>query len=568
MRHRRGAALLLATAASALKLPGRRLRQRLRAATLDPTPENTWDATDETYDPRDSAINLALLDEPLELPETPSRPKILAFAAPVAVLNLANFIMGSVDTAAVGTFGTTTQLAALAPGTMGMEYSCYALSFLTTASLNLLSTISDPDGDERDVWDSTLAGSIKVAILVGLVHGGLLLGAAAPLARLLGANGVTVAPAARYLRLRAASAIAFHVSAVCGAAHFAKKDSKTPLYTILFAGLANCFGDRVLCPLAESGRLPGIPDAIGAAALATTAAQFLGLGFTLLALKQTKRLPRVWARRGTGTTSGAFLAFAGPVSQLLWCRIAIYAYVGRCASLLGAAAGAAQQIMSTLFWGSTTLSAEPFNTAGQTFLPDHYDPETPDVITPRFRLTLQRLLDSSLLWGLAITLGTWPLKSEKALSAFTTSKEVMNLVAIGPILAVGAIIAPMLTAEGTLVVLGEFQWLVRSMVFSSFVTYGLVTWLRNAGRASIANYWWATVTFTACRLICNMVGVRTHVRRARVKNFAEYRREKREAELRLRTCPPWFDKKQWVAKHKVPATGRSYPMDIEYERIP
>ena len=108
----------------------------------------------------------------------------------------------------------------------------------------------------------------------------------------------------------------------------------------------------------------------------------------------------------------------------------------------GAAAGAAQQIMSTLFWGSTTLSAEPFNTAGQTFLPDHYDPETPDVITPRFRLTLQRLLDSSLLWGLAITLGTYPLKSEKALSMFTTSKDVMRLVAIGPILAVGALIAP------------------------------------------------------------------------------------------------------------------------------
>ena len=95
-----------------------------------------------------------------------------------------------------------------------------------------------------------------------------------------------------------------------------------------------------------------------------------------------------------------------------------------------------------------------------------------------------------------------------------------------------------------IVVLGEFQWLVRSMVFSSFVTYGLVTWLRHAGKASIANYWWATVTFTACRLVCNMVGVRTHVRRARVKNLAEYRREKREAELRLRTCPPWFDKHQ------------------------
>ena len=126
MRRRRVTALMLATAASALKLPGRRLRQRLRAATLDPTPEGNpeWTASSESYDPRDSAINLALLDEPLELPETPSRPKILAFAAPVAVLNLANFILGSVDTAAVGTFGPTSQLAALAPGTMGWEYSC------------------------------------------------------------------------------------------------------------------------------------------------------------------------------------------------------------------------------------------------------------------------------------------------------------------------------------------------------------------------------------------------------------------------------------------------------------
>ena len=52
----------------------------------------------------------------------------------------------------------------------------------------------------------------------------------------------------------------------------------------------------------------------------------------------------------------------------------------------------------------------------------------------------------------------------------------------------------------------------------------------------------------------------------RDRNLAEYRREKREAELRLRTCPPWFDKKR--SKRKVPATGQSYPMDIEYERIP
>ena len=65
--------------------------------------------------------------------------------------------------------------------------------------------------------------------------------------------------------------------------------------------------------------------------------------------------------------------------------------------------------------------------------------------------------------------------------------------------------------------------------------------------------------------VCDLPLVRIFVRRARMKNLAEYRREKREAELRLRTCPPWFDKR---TKRKVPATGQSYPMDIEYERIP
>ena len=92
---------------------------------------------------------------------------------------------------------------------------------------------------------STLAVPSKQE-LVGLVHGGLLLGAVAPLARLLGANGVTVAPAAG-TATPIASAIAFHVSAVCGAAHFAKR-FKDALYTIFLLG--EFVGDRPL-PLAE-----------------------------------------------------------------------------------------------------------------------------------------------------------------------------------------------------------------------------------------------------------------------------------------------------------------------------
>ena len=144
------------------------------------------------------------------------------------------------------------------------------------------------------MWDSTLAGSIKVAIFVGLVHGGLLLGAAAPLARLLGANGVTVAPAARYLRLESCFSHSVPRKRSVRRGAFREEGLEDAAVHYSFCWPGELHRRPVLCPLAESGRLPGIPDAIGAAALATTAAQFLGLGFTLMALKRTKRLPKVW----------------------------------------------------------------------------------------------------------------------------------------------------------------------------------------------------------------------------------------------------------------------------------
>ena len=104
-------------------------------------------------------------------------------------------------------------------------------------------------------------------------------------------------------------------------------------YTILLAGVANIIGDRVLCPLAEAASLAAMPSAITAAAIATVGAQYLGLAFSAWSLVRKRRWPAtrgVWA---PSTFEGSkFLAFGGPVSQLLCWRIAVYAYVGRCAS--------------------------------------------------------------------------------------------------------------------------------------------------------------------------------------------------------------------------------------------
>ena len=457
------------------------------------------------------------------LQAVPTRKQIGAYAAPVAALNLANFVMGSVDTAAVGRFGSTAQLAALAPGTMGMEYTCYGLSFLLTATLNLLSSIPDPDASGRARWDATLADGLRVAVAVGAVHGGLLFLGARPLAAALGASPLTIGPAAAYLRIRAFSTIAFHASAVACAAHFARKDSTTPLATVLVAGVANAVGDRILCPLAERAPTALLPDAIAAAAVATAAAQALGAAFALRALATEDRWPRTPGVWDSKNFRGApFLRFGGAVTTLLCWRIAVYAYVGRCANLLGTAAGAAQQITATLFWGTSSLSAEPMYNAAQTFLPNFYDSADPNAVGPDFRKTLGRVFDCSLVWGAAVTCGARLVASDAFLSVFARDAAVLRAVPRGPILSIGIFIAPMLAAEGALVALGDFGWLTRSMAISALASMGAMKIGTARTGGSVALYWYGTLLFTFLRLALNAAGVARHVKRAEKANPAAY----------------------------------------------
>lgn len=81
------------------------------------------------------------------------------------------------------------------------------------------------------------------------------------------------------------------------------------------------------------------------------------------------------------------------------------------------------------------------------------------------------------------------------------------------------------------------------MATAALCSAAVVTGLQRAGRGSIASYWWATCAFTVLRLCFNLVGVATHVRRARVRNVESYLEEKREAaiERKLTSAPRWLD---------------------------
>ena len=65
----------------------------------------------------------------------------------------------------------------------------------------------------------------------------------------------------------------------------------------------------------------------------------------------------------------------------------------------------------------------------------------------------------------------------------------------------GVLIAPMLTAEGTLIVLGDFAWLTRAMAAAGLLSVAVIAGATKLGFGSVRTYWYATLLFTVLVLL-------------------------------------------------------------------
>lgn len=93
------------------------------------------------------------------------------------------------------------QLAALAPGTMLIDYTSYCLSFLAMATTNMLAIAFA----KRDRHGATviISDALIVSLLLGTVVGGVfLVGAPAMLVRIVGSGSPLLEPAAAYVQTR------------------------------------------------------------------------------------------------------------------------------------------------------------------------------------------------------------------------------------------------------------------------------------------------------------------------------------------------------------------------------
>ena len=80
----------------------------------------------------------------------------------------------------------------------------------------------------------------------------------------------------------------------------------------------------------------------------------------------------------------------------------------------------------------------------------------------------------------------------------------------------------MLTAEGTLIVLGDFAWLTRAMAAAGLLSVAVIAGATKLGFGSVRTYWYATLLFTVLRFLFNTAGVWNYTRRARLRKISSW----------------------------------------------
>ena len=281
---------------------------------------------------------------------------IFALSLPVLASLVAEPVTGLVDTAFVARLGTA-PLASLGIGAGALSSIFWLFGFLGIATQTEVAQTAG----RGDI--GAISRSISLALLMGVSASLLLALAMLPLSaevsRLLGADGVVLELATQYMQLRLLGAPAVIVAFVGFGALRGWQDMRTPLWIALGINFANIGLDYPL--IFGWGFLP--PLGVAGAALASSISQWLGALWLLWELRRRfgfsrnldwragKRLLRVG--RDLVIRSGA----------LTLCLL----FATRVATLMGAEAGAAHQVIRQV-WFFTALLSESLASSAQSLV--------------------------------------------------------------------------------------------------------------------------------------------------------------------------------------------------------
>lgn len=182
--------------------------------------------------------------------EAPTVKNIVRFAIPAIGIWLCGPLLSLIDTSAVGILSGTSQQAALNPAITITDDGALLVSFMYTATTNLVAAAHEKDriSQDRTTTISTIVTSLQLAVFVGIIFG---LGLAtsstiliqALLGRKRGIDYEVMDAAQKYVRIRALGMPAAVLIGVAQSACLGCKDARSPLLVMIAAALVNLLGD-------------------------------------------------------------------------------------------------------------------------------------------------------------------------------------------------------------------------------------------------------------------------------------------------------------------------------------
>jgi len=202
----------------------------------------------------------------------PILPSLLRFASPVLLALVLQALYGAVDLWAVGKFATPADISAVSTGSQSMQIITGIVSGLSMGTTILLGQrigLGDGDGAAK-----AIGTSIEISIALGIVLTIVMVAAAPAICKIMNVPDAAFTPTAHYIRICGSGGVCIVAYNLLSAIFRGMGDSKSPLFFVSVACVANIVGDIALTKW--------IPLGAAGAAIATVAAQTVSVVLSLV----------------------------------------------------------------------------------------------------------------------------------------------------------------------------------------------------------------------------------------------------------------------------------------------
>ena len=207
-------------------------------------------------------------------------PTLLRFSFPVLLALILQALYGAVDLWAVGKFGTTADISAVATGSQTMQILTGLITGLSTGATVLLGIYIG--SKKPDDAAKVVGSSIFVFTILGVILTIATVLAAPWLARVTNAPDEAFAKTVSYIRICGAGSLFIVAYNLISAIFRGLGDSKSPLYFVIIACVINIMGDIILTKY--------IPMGAAGTAIATVMAQAVSVILSIILIRM-KGLP-------------------------------------------------------------------------------------------------------------------------------------------------------------------------------------------------------------------------------------------------------------------------------------